>query len=90
MDKYHISPQAVAELANQFTYHRPHGNQAERYEQLRSHGYLLAELILELTPPSPEQTIAVATIREAIMWANAAIACHEQPPTEVADHVTPR
>lgn len=60
-----------------FTYHRPTPEQAERYTRLRAAAREYAELVLELTPESPEQTLAVRSIHDASMRANAAIAVNE-------------
>ena len=80
MDKYLITPDEIDDLTNRFTYHGPHGNQPERYESLRNGGFSFAERIIELAPPSPERTLAIRRIEEAVMWANAAIARNEKPP----------
>lgn len=64
-------------LKDIFTYHPPVGDQKERYEQLRAKGLELAEMIQSHSPPSPEQTIAIRKVQEAIMYANAAIAINE-------------
>lgn len=60
-----------------FTYHTPHGTQAERYAALRDKAKELAYLIRELCPASPERTLATRKIEEASMWANASIARNE-------------
>lgn len=66
------------DLDNLFTYHPPFGDQAKRYETMRAVGKLLAETIMKLTPGSAEQTLAVRRVQEAVMWANASIACNEK------------
>ena len=63
------------ELDNWFSYHKPEGDQASRYERLRAAGKALAEVIVAETPASADQTVAIRKIREAIMAANSAIAC---------------
>ena len=60
-----------------FTYHRPFGNQSERYEAIRAKARELGQLIDELCPDSPDKTAAIRKLREAVMTANAAIACYE-------------
>jgi len=62
-------------LLNWFSYHAPVAGQAEKYEKLRAAGKTFAEIIVELTPPSADQTVAIRKVREAVMVANAAIAC---------------
>lgn len=71
---------ASATLEQVFTYHSPFGIQQERYVTLRTNARALAELIVELTPASREQSVALTKIQEAVMWANSAIAIHEKPP----------
>lgn len=70
-------PQGVtpAQIDNWFSYHAPSEAQAEFYVQLRNAGRDLALTILGLTPPGADQTAAIRKVREAIMTANAAIAC---------------
>lgn len=68
------------EIANLFTYHPPHGTQVPRFEGLRAAGRDLAEQIMADCPASPERSTAILKVREAIMWANAAIACREPGP----------
>lgn len=60
-----------------FTYHPPKTDQPARYVILRDAGKVLAETILEQTPSGPDQSAAIRKVREAIMTANAAIACGE-------------
>lgn len=64
-------------LDNLFSYHPPKGDQAERYGKLREAAKAYAALVQELTPPSPEQTLAVRAIHLASMHANSAIAVNE-------------
>lgn len=66
-------------LLQWFTYHQPHGTQPERYERIRAHGRALAQVIVECTPEGADQSAAVRKVREAVMTANAAIACEEVP-----------
>lgn len=58
-----------------FTYHQPHGTQPTRYARIREAGHVLALEILASTPPCADQTAAIRKVREAVMTANAAIAC---------------
>lgn len=64
-------------IENNFTYHAPKEGQAEKYEQLRAKGKELALLIVELTPASREQSVALTELETAVFWANAAIARNE-------------
>lgn len=70
-------PGAVTKEAidNWFCYHAPTASQQEFYVALRNAGRDLAMAILSLTPPGADQAAAIRKVREAIMTANAAIAC---------------
>ena len=63
------------DLLNWFTYHAPEPGQVRAYEDIRNAGYSLARTILDLTPKCADQTAAIRKVREAVMTANAAIAC---------------
>ena len=66
-----------ADLDNWFTYHAPHGDQPQRYVKIRDAAKMFAEVLVENTLPSADQTVAVRKIREAVMVANQSIACEE-------------
>jgi len=66
------------QLLNWFTYHPPSDQQVFNYQEIREAGLALARTILKNTPPSADQTSAVRKVREAVMTANAAIACGGQ------------
>lgn len=74
---YHITPDQAEDLKNRFTYHAPKLDQPERYVKLREAAHELAKDILELTPQSREQLLALTYLEQAIFNANAAIARHE-------------
>lgn len=65
------------ELDNRFTYHAPKDGQPEKYTELRDMAKAFAEKIVELTPGSREQALALTYLEQASMWANAAIARNE-------------
>ena len=65
-------------LENNFTYHRPFGNQLERYELIRSKAKELAEVLVALCPESRELSISLTELETSIMWANASIARNEK------------
>ena len=67
-------PITPEELENRFTYHRPKDDQPAKYEAIRGQAKALAELIVDLTPESREQSTALTKLEEVSMWANAAIA----------------
>lgn len=62
-------------LDNWFSYHAPQGDQLERYEKLRTAAKGFAMAINDLAPDSADKTAAIRKVREAVMTANAAIAC---------------
>lgn len=70
-----ISPN---DLKNWFTYHAPTPEQTEKYHALRRAAMEYAGKIIDLTPPSADQTAAIRLVRESLMTANASIACEEK------------
>lgn len=58
-----------------FEYHAPKPEQVEQYNTLRAAALQFANVVLACTPNGPDQTTAIRKIREAVMTANAAIAC---------------
>lgn len=66
-------------IENDFTYHPPFGDQVQRYARLRDEAKTLALLILELTPSSREQSLALTNLEQSVFFANAAIARNERP-----------
>lgn len=62
-------------LQNWFTYHAPTPEQLDCYEGIRDAALDFARVVVALTPAGADQTAAVRKIREAVMTANAAIAC---------------
>jgi hypothetical protein len=69
-----ISPE---ELLKRFRYHAPKDGQTQRYERLRDMARLMSQAIVDMTPESREQSLALTRLEEASMWANAAIARNE-------------
>lgn len=67
------------EIANRFNYHAPQGDQAQRYNKIRTKLGEMAQMIVDETPASREQTLAVGFLEQAMFHANAAIARHEKP-----------
>lgn len=71
---------AEYDLDNRFTYHPPFGDQPHRYELIRSGALHLAEFWTQACPPSRELSLALTSLEQAVMWANAAIARNETRP----------
>ncbi len=65
------------QINNTFMYHRPFGDQAERYERLRERAKILASEIQTDCPESREKALALTNLQQAVMWANASIAINE-------------
>lgn len=65
------------DLANRFTYHPPKAGQPDKYTLIRANARSLAEEINALAPDSREKSLAITSLEEAVMWANAAIARNE-------------
>jgi hypothetical protein len=63
------------QLRNWFSYHAPNQDQTILYESIREAALMFVSVIVEATPESADQTAAVRKVREAVMTANAAIAC---------------
>lgn len=66
-----------ADIDNWFIYHSPTSDQPERYEKIRNKAKELAMIIFESCPDSADRTTAIRKLREAVMTANASIACNE-------------
>lgn len=62
-------------LDNWFTHHPPSSCDVKKYKIIRDAGKYFANIILENTPPSADQSDAIRKVREAVMTANASIAC---------------
>lgn len=60
-----------------FTYHAPKGTQQGRYERIRAEARAFAQTLLDCTPASAEQTLALRDLQRCVMMANAAIAINE-------------
>lgn len=60
-----------------FTYHPPKGNQPTRYERIRELAREFAHELVEMTPDSLQQRLALEFLQLATMMANASIACNE-------------
>lgn len=65
------------DINNWFEYHKPNEAQIPLFAGIREAAKRLAEEIIACTPPSPDQTAAIRKVREAVMTANAAIACDQ-------------
>lgn len=62
---------------NVFSYHKPKEGQPEKYEIIRDKAKEFGTIIAMQCPDSDEKGQALKALREAVMWANASIACNE-------------
>jgi hypothetical protein len=83
MTSYVPSSEQWEKVKNNFIYHKPITDQAERYEYLRKLGLDLGEAILACCPNSREASLAMTNLEQAIMWANASIARNERDETQI-------
>jgi hypothetical protein len=71
-------------IRNRFSYHPPNGNQKMRYELIRAGAHAFAVLLVSHCPDSRELSLAMTHLQQAMMFANAAIACNETPTNDQA------
>lgn len=84
---YELDRDQLSDIKTRFTYHPPFGDQPARYVKLRDQAKDLAFLIVENTPKSREQSLALTHLESTIFFANAAIARHE---VQEGDSVAPK
>lgn len=77
MSKYTVSPDMQKRLNNDFRYHAPKDDQQERYVAIREAAKQLALVIVENSPASREQSVALTELDKVVMLTNAAIARNE-------------
>jgi hypothetical protein len=63
------------QLLNWFTYHAPSNEDQARYIAIRDAALVFCKVIVENTPASADQTVAIRKVREAVFTANVSIAC---------------
>lgn len=61
-----------------FTYHAPRGDQPARYVAIRDAAKVFAQVLVDNAPAGADLTAALRKVREAVMTANAAIACEPE------------
>lgn len=69
------------EIDHLFTYHAPGLENLARFDAIREAGKYFALVLSNNTPNGPDQSAAIRKVREAVMTANAAIACHQPGPS---------
>lgn len=63
------------QIENWFSYHAPSSDDLVAYDKLRNAAKNFAKAINELCPESADKTAAIRKVREAVMTANASVAC---------------
>lgn len=64
----------IDRIEEDFKYHPPNGDTAEKYIRMRQKGKELALMIVGLCPNSRERSTAITKLEECMFWANAGIA----------------
>jgi hypothetical protein len=72
--KYPVSEQIARQIRGAFTYHPPHGDQVPRYGAIRDQARVFAGFLAETCPPGRELSLALTSLEQVVMWANASIA----------------
>lgn len=67
------------EIRRRMGFHPGTPKTAPAYEANRGHAIFLADFWDESLPDSREKSLALTALQEALMWANASIACHLAP-----------
>lgn len=70
-----LTEEKEQQLQNWFKYHEPIPEQLPGFAVIREAALDFARIVCAYTPSSADQTAAIRKIREAVMTANAAIAC---------------
>jgi hypothetical protein len=67
-----------SEIVRRFGFHPATPETTPLFEENRTWGIELAHHIVDTVPEGREQSLALTALQECIMWANAAVACHEE------------
>jgi hypothetical protein len=70
------------DIENRFRYHPPTPETVAKHEAIRSAIKTTAHFVAGQIPPGRHASLALTALQEAMMWANAAIACDTKPVTE--------
>lgn len=74
-NKGELSPEEKTLLKSWFTPQTTTSKQQARHQMIRGFGWELAEAIMRNVPNGPDRSAALRKVREAVMTANAGIAC---------------
>lgn len=72
------------QLANWFTYHSPTAEQQVAYMRIRTAARVVADVINENVPAGADKSAAMRLLREAVMTANAGVACGPLEASDIA------
>lgn len=78
MTRTYAQEQQLHHLRRTLTNHRPDREQINRIELIREVGYTFGVSIVDNSPVSRAQSIALTKLEEAVMWAVKAIAIEEK------------
>ena len=71
---YQPSKNDNEKIEKAFTYHAPKTDQVEQFVKIRDTAKTFAEYLVTACPPSRELSLALTSLEQTVMWANAAIA----------------
>jgi len=77
----------IQDIENRFRHHPPTGNKGAQHEAVRGDLERLAKKFQKTLPDGREKSLVLTKLEEAMFWANAAIARHDESP---AAAMTPR
>ena len=75
----------TAEHEHALSYHQLSRGRGEFLNRLRDAAKAYADIIDQICPPSREHLLAFTAVQESLMWANAAVAIHQDRLNVVAD-----
>lgn len=70
----------LQQLETWFHHHSPTAEQLVAYKEIRDSAYAFARVLLEQCPPGADRAAAMRKLREAMMTANASVACTVKQP----------
>jgi len=74
----------LQDLTNRFAYHKPSEAKAETHARVREGCLTLADWLNQVLPESREKSLAVTHLEEVMLWANAALARHDEQGNRLA------
>lgn len=69
----------VDEWANRMGYHKATGGTVPLHRELRQDFIHVAEMVIRKVPAGRERSLALTSLQEALMWANAGVAINLAP-----------